>query len=164
MKHTSNSASWTRSKALGDRAEARVAALIHAHFGWAVGPSPTQVQGDLEATRPDGSRLLIEVKHDITSARTGNLAIEVARKIGKGAVASGVNFSASHLWAFALTKRCLFVPTVNLRALLASRPYGLRWVGDGQRSQCALVPIPHVDALPDALSVPWDALPIGGAA
>lgn len=147
---------WHECKAHGDNGENKVARLLRG-----IGCKATTIDlegqhtGDLLVIWPDGLVERLEVKTDRLVAKTGRLAIEVARRSGPGQVRSGVNFSASHLFAFPLPSGVLLVPTEGLREL-ANRPdWKLVWCGDGERSQCALVPLLNVQALDGARLLDW---------
>lgn len=147
---------WHDCKAHGDEGENKVAMLLRC-----IGCKATTIDldgqhtGDLLVTWPGGNVQRLEVKTDRLVHVTGNLAIELARRSGVGQVRSGVNFSASHLFAFPISLGVLLVPTEGLREL-ANRPDWERvWCGDGGRSRCALVPLLNVMALDGARLLDW---------
>jgi hypothetical protein len=147
---------WHECKAHGDVGENKVAMLLR-RIGCKAKTIALDGQhgGDLLVTWPGGLVERVEVKTDRLVHVTGNLAIELARRSGVGQVRSGVNFSASDLFAFPLDAGVLLVPTAGLREL-ANRPgWNLVWCGDGGRSRCALVPVLHVQALDGARLLTW---------
>lgn len=151
-----STSTWHECKAHGDEGENKVAMLLRR-----IGCKATTIDldgqhgGDLLVNWPDGLVQRLEVKTDRLVHVTGNLAIEVCRRSGSGQLSSGVNFSASHLFAFPLSNGVLLVPTEGLREL-ANRPgWNFVWCGDGGRSRCALVPLLNVMALDGARLLDW---------
>jgi hypothetical protein len=149
--------SWVSAKALGDEGEQRAArALLRAFPGIAnvetLGTdAESQRRGDLLAAQYRGERLAVEVKTDAREEQTGNLAIELARRIGAGMLGTGVSTSGAHWWAFVLTRRVVFVRPDSIRRLLDERRAAGTltevWGGDGKRTRLALLPLSAVLAL-----------------
>jgi hypothetical protein len=149
--------SWVSAKTIGDDGEQRAArALLRAFphvasVDWIQTDLESQRTGDLAAARFDGGVLLVEVKADALANVTGNLAIELARRVGVGMAGAGLSTSEADLWAFVLSRRVVFAKPEPLRRLVDDkRAQGtLREVygGDGRRTLLALVPIADVLAL-----------------
>lgn len=146
--------SWQVAKAIGDKGEQRAArALLRAFPGIAhVETLPTdaesQRRGDLMAARFAGGVWLVEVKRDCKADASGNLALELARRVGVGMLGTGLSTSGAHWWAFVLARRVVFVKPDELRRLLDERRAAgtLRevWGGDGLRTWVALLPLSSV--------------------
>jgi hypothetical protein len=146
--------SWVSAKTIGDDGEQRAArALLRAFphvasVDWIQTDLESQRTGDLAAARFDGGVLLVEVKADALANVTGNLAIELARRVGVGLAGTGLSTSEADVWAFVLSRRVVFVRPDELRRLLDERraSASLRevWGGDGKRTRLALVPIVDV--------------------
>lgn len=149
--------SWEMAKAIGDKGEQRAArALLRAFPGIAnVETLPTdaesQRRGDLLAARFAGGVWLVEVKRDCIADASGNLAVELARRVGVGMIGTGVSTSGADLWAFVLARRVVFVRPDSIRRLVVERRAAgtlkEAWGGDGLRTRLALVPIGQVLAL-----------------
>jgi hypothetical protein len=155
--------SWVSAKALGDEGEQRAArALLRAFphvatVDWIRTDLESQRTGDLAAARFDGGVWLVEVKRDIIADRTGNLAVELARKHGPGMMSTGLTTSQADVWAFVLTRRVVFAKPEPLRRLVdEKRAQGTlheAYGGDGRRTLLALVPVADVLALPGVVVV-----------
>lgn len=86
---------------------------------------------DLELTMPDGRFITVEVKHDMTHERTGNLGVEFECR-GK---ASGIDVTMADWWCFALYDGFWVIKTDKLRELIAQNRHFRIAVGGDPGSQ-----------------------------
>jgi hypothetical protein len=150
--HYSNT--WNLTKPQGDEGENRAGrAMLRAFPGVAnydiiATDLESQRRGDLLAVKYAGGVMAVEVKTDLLADRTGNVALELARRVGVGLVGTGLSTSAADLWAFVLTRRVVFAKPEPLRRLVdEKRAQGTlheAYGGDGRRTLLALVPLSSV--------------------
>lgn len=131
-----DSPSWIAAKAEGDRAELAVAKWFKAN-GFEVYRTCGQAEFDLLLQ----SRC--EVKCDLRSETTGNVAVEVAYR----GTPSGILTSPADFWAFVLPGETVIVKRQELLSAVLSGRYREVQAGDGSASTVKLVPVEKLKAL-----------------
>ena len=74
---------------------------------------------DISAINKNGKQILFEVKNDIKSARTGNIAIEFEYK----QMPSGINSTNSNFWVSIGTNEIYIIKVVKLKEMINNQLY-----------------------------------------
>jgi len=134
-----DSPSWIASKAAGDRAEIALAEWFHTR-GWSAFKSLSRADFDLLLTCE------VEVKRDLKSSETGNVAVEVAYH----GQPSGIITSPATYWAFVLDGEAVLIKTADLRAAVLTGKYRDVSAGDGLAATVRLVPLDKLKGIKGA--------------
>jgi hypothetical protein len=139
----SDSPSWIASKATGDRAERELAEFFRGR-GWSTFQAVGRADFDLLLTCE------VEVKRDLKTAETGNVAVEVSYH----GQPSGLLKSSAAFWAFVLDCEAVLIKTGDLRNAVLTGKYREVRAGDGHAATVKLVPVATLKALKGAHVVP----------
>ena len=90
-----------------------------------------------------------EVKRDWEVSRTGNVAVEVGKKVRDGEADSGLSATEADWWVFVLggdyyvDEVVIFIKTSRLRGIVSqvTKRDGFIWGGDNKKSKLVLIPV-----------------------
>ena len=146
-----DSPQWIAAKAEGDRAELAIAAWFRDERGW---------QTFKALGRADFDLLLqceVEVKHNLRTAETGNVAIET-RYRGQP---SGILTSKATWWVIVVANEALVVRLDDLRRFVLAGRFREVQAGDGKASTVLLVPWEKLKAMKGGHVITLPEVPSG---
>lgn len=94
---------------------------------------------DLKVTFDDGEVITFEVKEDKMVSRTGNVAVEVGRRVQGQMIDTCLSISKADVYVYFFEDAFHFIPAESLRQFIKDKKFVFAtWGGDAKKAVCVL--------------------------